>query len=130
MTVPSEDAYGDVHTRPFWEAARRRELVVQQCRTCRAHQFYPRPSCLVCDSQDMAWVEVAGTGTVYSATTVHLKVTPDFDPPYMVAIVELDEGPRLLTNLVGLEAKIGDRVEVRWRERQEAPPFPMFEATD
>jgi uncharacterized OB-fold protein len=78
---------------------------------------------------EMSWVEVAGTGTVYSVTTVRLKVIPDLDPPYLVAIVQLDEGPRFLTNIHGLEARIGDRVAVRWRDRGAAPPFPVFEVT-
>jgi uncharacterized OB-fold protein len=113
-------------TVPFWEAAARGDLVVQQCRTCGHHQFYPRPFCLKCQSNDVTWVRVAGTGTIYSMTTVHMQMSPEFEPPYVVAIVQLDEGPRLLTTIVGGRSRIGERVRVAWREREGAPPLPVF----
>lgn len=113
-------------TAPFWEAAARRELIIQRCRACGAHQFYPRPFCLACDATDLVWVAAAGTGTVYSMTTVHMQVSPEFVPPYIVAIVQLDEGPRLMTNIVERACTIGDRVQVTWRERAGAPPLPVF----
>jgi uncharacterized protein len=119
--------FGDALTAPFWEAAARGELVVQRCRSCGAHQFYPRPFCLACDGDGLEWVATAGTGTVYALTTVHLRVDPALEPPYAVAVVELDEGPRLVTNLVGAPATIGDRVTVGWRERDGMPPLPVFE---
>ena len=83
--------------------------------------------CLACDSDDIEWTKSAGTGTVYSATTVRMKVAPDLVPPYVVAIVELDEGPRMLTNVVGGDCPIGQRVRVTWKERTDAPPLPLFE---
>jgi len=73
------------------------------------------------------WVRALGTGTVYSMTTVHQRVSDEFVPPYIVAIVELDEGPRMLTNIIGKSCQIGDRVRVVWRERPDAPPLPVFE---
>jgi uncharacterized OB-fold protein len=60
-------------------------------------------------------------------TTVRLQVIPELMPPYQVAIVELDEGPRLTTNIVGEPCIIGDRVQLAWRERPDAPPLPVFE---
>ena len=113
-------------TAPFWDAAARHELTIQRCRACGAHQFYPRPFCLACDSADLVWVSAAGTGTVYAMTTVHLQVSPEFEPPYVVAIVQLDEGPRLMTNIVEGGCRIGDRVQVTWRARADAPPLPVF----
>lgn len=71
-------------------------------------------------------MEVSGTGTIYSMTTVARQLLPDFEVPYVVAIVELDEGPKLLTNVLGDSCAIGDRVKVGWRERLEAPPVPVF----
>ena len=114
-------------SRPFWEAAERRELVVQHCTTCGAHQFYARPFCLACGSERVEWTRAAGTATVYSVTTVHVQWSPDHEPPYQVAIVELDEGPRLTTNVVGGGVSIGERVRVAWREREGRPPLPVFE---
>lgn len=118
--------HGDALTAPFWEAAIRGELAIQRCRACGTHQFYPRPFCLACDSTEMMWVTAAGTGTVYSMTTVRIQVSPELEPPYIVAIVQLDEGPRLMTNIVDGICRIGDRVQVAWRERADAPPLPVF----
>jgi uncharacterized OB-fold protein len=121
------EAYGDPLTQPFWEAAGRRELIIQQCSACGHYQFYPRPFCLACQSDGVAWVVAAGTGTIYSQTTVHVQVAPGLTPPYVVAVVELDEGPRLTTNIVNGATQIGGRVRVAWRERADLPPLPVFE---
>lgn len=80
-----------------------------------------------CDSDRVDWVPAAGTGIVYSLTTVRMQISPEFHPPYVVAIVELSEGPRLLTNLVKGPCRIGDWVEVSWRDRPSGPPLPVFE---
>jgi len=124
--VTEQEPYGDPLTVPFWEAARRRQLLIQRCSTCGNHQFYPRPFCIGCQSDGIEWVPAAGTGTVYTRTTVNVEIAPDLKPPYVVAVVELDEGPRLTTNLTDPELRIGDRVRVSWREREDAPPFPIF----
>lgn len=118
--------YGDALSAPFWEAATRHELVVQRCAACGHHQFYPRPYCLACQSDNIVWVQVAGGGTIYAQTTVHIQIAPDFTPPYTAALVELDEGSRLLTNIVGGETQIGDEVRLMWRERDGEPPLPIF----
>ena len=76
----------------------------------------------------MEWVEAAGTGTIYSVTTVRVPVMDELKPPYFLALVDLDEGPRLLTNIDGERARIGDRVTVAWRERDGLPPLPIFKA--
>ena len=124
QTVP----YGDALTRPFWEAAREHRLILQRCTACGRYQFYPRPFCLECQSGELEWVEASGHGVVYSVTTVRMNVLPELEPPYQVAIVELEEGPRMLGGIVGGEARIGDRVEICWREREDLPPLPMFAA--
>jgi uncharacterized OB-fold protein len=120
-------AYGDALSAPFWEAAARRELILQRCAECGHWQFYPRPFCLACQSDNVGWQPAAGTGTVYSQTTVNIQIAPEFTPPYVVAVVELDEGPRLTTNIVNGDTQIGDKVKVAWRERENAPPLPVFE---
>lgn len=116
---------GDPLSAPFWEAACRRELWIQRCRACGAFQFYARPFCLNCQSDAVEWVQSAGRGTVYSMTTVWMSITPELTPPYIVAVVELDEGPRLVTGLTG-PCRIGDRVYVGWRDRDGLPPLPVF----
>jgi uncharacterized OB-fold protein len=118
----------DPTTESFWSSAREGRLLIQRCRACRRYQFYPRPFCLVCDSEEIDEIPASGLGTVYSRTTVHLDAAPELGlkPPYIVAIVELDEGPRLLTNLTSDACRIGTRVQVVWRPRGGQPPVPVF----
>ena len=123
----SENTYGDALSAPFWEAASAHRLVLQHCDACGAHQFYPRPFCLACESDELRWVDAAGSGTIYSMTTVRLAMLPELPPPYVVAVVQLDEGPRLTSNIVGDGAVIGGRVRLAWRERDQLPPLPVFE---
>jgi uncharacterized OB-fold protein len=123
--------YGDPLTRAFWEGARRGVLILQRCADCGRWQHYPRPLCLGCESTAVEFVAASGKGTVYSRTTVRVPARPGLEPPYVAAIVELDEGPRMLTHLDSESVRIGDRVRVAWRERPDAPPLPVFtEATD
>jgi uncharacterized OB-fold protein len=126
VTDPRTEAFGDPLHLPFWDAARRHELAVQRCRLCGTHQFFARLFCLACRGDDLEWVRASGFGTVYSMTTVHRQVSPDFPAPYVNALVTLDEGPRLLTTLVGPPCAIGARVRVMWKDRASAPPLPMF----
>ncbi|MCM3567498.1 Zn-ribbon domain-containing OB-fold protein [Neobacillus mesonae] len=110
----------DSDTRPFWEATKRRELLIQYCPTCNTHQFYPRIVCKNCLS-DVEWTTSKGKGTLYSFSEVQKVFNPDFKEkvPFIVAMVELDEGPRMLTNLVGAEiedVKIGMKVQVDFSE--------------
>lgn len=124
------ERYGDPTTEPFWEAAERRQLCIQRCRACGKHQFFPRPVCISCFGTEVDWVVVSGNATVYSQTTVRIPVTPELQPPYVVAVVTLDEGPRITTNLVGPPCQIGDRVRLAWRDREGLPPLPVFGPTD
>jgi uncharacterized OB-fold protein len=116
----------DPITWPFWEAAMRRVLLVQRCSACETVQFYPRGFCLRCQSVDLGWIEAEGKAVVHSVVTVRIPVTPELEPPYQVALVDLEEGVRMLTNIVGEPAVIGDSVVVDWRERADAPPLPVF----
>ena len=90
-------------TRPFWEAARRGELVLQRCRDCGAWRFPPNLLCTECLSAAFEWKAVSGRGKVYSYVVFHRAYHPAFaaDLPYAVACIELDEGPRLMSNIVG-----------------------------
>jgi hypothetical protein len=88
---------------PFWQAAKRHELQIQRCGKCGAHVFYPREVCPDCLSSDLSWVKVSGKGTLYSYTVAQAPTHPAFaaDVPYVIAIVELAEGPHITTNIVG-----------------------------
>lgn len=87
-------------SRPFWDAAKRHELMLQRCGGCNAFIYYPRDRCPHCLSDQLQWRPVSGRGKVYSYTVVRRASTRSFaDKPYVLAIVELDEGPRMTTNV-------------------------------
>lgn len=89
-------------TRPYWDAARREELVVQRCGRCEHRPFPPRTHCPECGSGDLEWADVAGTGTVYTFTVAHRPPHGVFADaaPMVIAVVELTEGPRMVSNIV------------------------------
>ncbi len=90
-------------SRPFWEGCRRHELLTQQCLRCRAFRFPPQRLCPECLSEAGEWRRVSGRGTIYSFVVYHRLYHPAFeaDLPYNVAVVELEEGPRLLSTIIG-----------------------------
>lgn len=92
-------------TAPFWDAARREVLELQRCEPCDAFYFYPRPVCPRCSSTDVRWESISGRARLHSYLIAHTPA-PGFesDVPYAVAVVRLDEGPMLTTNLVDIEA--------------------------
>lgn len=98
---------------PYWEGTARGELVLPRCRACAHLIWYPRSICPACSSRDIAWERLSGLGTVYSMTTVR-RAPGEFSAalPYVLAYVELDEGPRVLTNILidGEAPAIGARV--------------------
>jgi uncharacterized OB-fold protein len=120
----------DVLTRPFWEACRRHELEVSACSTC-GHLFLPPgPRCPRCWSTQLAPRTVSGEGRVYSFAVYRRSYHPALPAPYVVALVELDEGPRLISNVVGCapeEVRIDMPVRVRFEEVGEFT-LPHFEA--
>ncbi|WP_214325619.1 Zn-ribbon domain-containing OB-fold protein [Nonomuraea sediminis] len=91
-------------TRPFWDGAAAGQLRIQRCLACERHYFYPRPGCPRCGSDQVEWVTASGRGTLYSYVINH-RPAPGFEDetPYAIAVVELEEGVRMMTNLVGIE---------------------------
>jgi uncharacterized OB-fold protein len=90
-------------TQPFWDAAQRDVLQIQRCNPCGKHYFYPRPFCPSCFSEDVAWVQVSGRATLHSYVINHRPMPGwEDDGPYAIALVELEEGPRMATNIVGI----------------------------
>ena len=107
----------DEESRGYWEALARHELYFQRCRDCGTKRFYPRALCPRCLSSATEWVRASGWGTVYSFTVTHQNQAPGFreELPYVLAIVELDEGVRMMTNVVGCApdaVRIGMPVQV------------------
>ena len=114
---------------PHWAGCRAGRLRVQRCRACQRYVFIPQPVCTHCSADQLEWVDSTGRGTLYSFTTVHRPPRPEFDVPYTVAIVELDEGFHMLTNLVDCppEAlRIGLPVEVTFQPMSDEITLPMF----
>lgn len=87
-------------SRPFWEAAREHRLKLQRCATCSAFRWTPQALCPECWSDAYEWTQVSGRGTLYSYTIVHRAPTTTFVTPYIVAVVALEEGPLMLTQLI------------------------------
>ena len=87
---------------PFWEAAKRHELVIPRCKRCSNLHFYPRELCPICLSSDLEWVPVSGRGRVYSFTVVYQPANRAFveETPYVYAMIQLDEGPRMISNVI------------------------------
>ena len=108
-------------SRPYWDGLKEREIRLQRCDSCGNLQFYPRPSCRACGGVALTWEAVPGRGQVYSATVIHRPPYQAFagDVPYVYAIVELDSGPRLVTNVVTDDVDavtIGMRVTARFED--------------
>jgi uncharacterized OB-fold protein len=86
---------------PFWAAAREGRLELQRCLDCDSFRWTPQVLCTVCYSERYAWAQVSGRGKIYSHSTVYRAPTAEFTTPYVVAVVALEEGPMMLTNIVG-----------------------------
>jgi hypothetical protein len=116
---------------PWLDAARRHELVVQRCAGCGALRFPARSICSRCLSRDATWVPTSGRGTVFSFAVMHQAMHPGFaaEVPYAVVVVELEEGPRVLSNLVDCppaEVRIGLPVEVVFEAVTPEVTLPKF----
>jgi uncharacterized OB-fold protein len=117
----------DAVTQPFWEGVAEGVLRVQRCVACGRNVFYPRAVCPFCTASDLEWVEASGAGVVHSFTVVH-RAPPDYrdEVPYVVALVDLDEGVRMMSRLVDVEpgaVAVGMPVEVVMRGEPRLPYF-------
>ena len=124
-------AVDDADLKPYWDGARREELLIQRCAACGSFRWYPRPVCHKCWSFDAEWAPVSGKGKVFSYVTVHHAFAAPFrnDLPYTVAIVALDEGVRLPASLKECapeDVRIDLPVEVRFERIDEEVTLPYF----
>lgn len=122
-------ARADEITEGWWEATKQRRLVVQHCTACDHRQHYPRPLCLKCRSTELDWLDCSGAATVHSFTVVHRQLGPAFDTPHVVALVDLAEGPRMTTNLVGANVdswSCDEPVTLTWRALGDGRHLPQF----
>lgn len=118
-------------TEYYWEKARAHELWLMRCDDCGNAYFYPRSICPICFSRNTRWFQASGRGTLFAFSIVHRPPSPAFAVPYVAAMVELEEGPRMPTNLVGVEpdptaVRIGMPVEVVFEDVTDAISLPKF----
>jgi uncharacterized protein len=114
---------------PFWQGCQAEELRYQRCGACGVANFPPTEHCRQCLSTELQWAKSGGLGEIYSWTVVYRPVTPEFEPPYAPAIITLDEGYQMLTNVVGVapeELAIGMRVRVRFHAVGPDVTLPYF----
>ena len=129
MSHPIPRPQTDLDTEGFWEGVKRHELVFQRCKQCGTWLHPPRPMCPKCHSLEKEWVPVSGKGAVYSWVTYHEPPHPGFKAPYSVVLVELEEGVRLISNMVDTkpeEIHIGMPVEVVFDDLGEDLTLPKF----
>lgn len=117
-------------TKPFWQGTREGELRLQRCNACTHVYFPPRPFCPKCAGRSVSWFATSGRGTLYSYV-IHHRPMPGFTPPYSIAVVQLDEGPRMMTNIIDCpqtpEAlQLDMRVEVVFKQLNDEIFLPQF----
>ena len=115
-------------TQPFWEGTLAGELRLQRCEQCAHVYFPPRPFCPGCAARKVSWFKASGKGKLYSYV-IHHRPAPGFTPPYSIAVVQLAEGPRMLTNIVDIvpeDVKIDMPVQVTFAEAEGSMQLPLF----
>lgn len=127
--VPKVNVYMD--TAPFWKAANDGKLMIQYCKDTGQPQFFPRPVSMATGKRNLEWREVSGRGTVYTFS-IHHNAWPGHEDrvPYVVALVQLDEGVRILCNVLNVkpeEVKIGMPVKLCWERLNDDINYPAFE---
>ncbi|HVK94783.1 MAG TPA: OB-fold domain-containing protein [Noviherbaspirillum sp.] len=126
--VPRESAYTD--TKPFWDGVRQGKLMLQYCTEAKKFQYYPRPVSIYTGRRTLEWREVSGMGSIYACTVVRIP-GPGLDGrlPLCVATVELDEGVRMIANIVNCapeDMAIGKRVMLAWDRLTDEQQYPAF----
>ncbi len=127
--------HADATTQPFWDAAREDRLVMPRCTQCETFRLPPSPYCFACRHRETEWVELPGTGVVYSFTVVRHPLHPGLADacPYATGVVDVDgtqgAGARMLVNFIDCDVdalKIGDRVEIVWEHLDDEMSVPRF----
>lgn len=122
-------------SQPFWDGTRERRLLLQRCPQCHRSVWYPRAVCPTCLGDALEWSEASGRGTVYAISVHHRAPAAELADfvPYVVALVDLDEGVRLMTNVVGVEpagVHVGQRVQATWEPLADGRHLLLFTPED
>ena len=133
MTAPRNDLPTiEDESRPFWDAAREGRFLIARCNSCGRAHHYPRPFCPFCWSEDVVWEQASGRATLYTYSTVYVNDLAPFKErlPYVAAVVDLDEGPRVMTKICRRRPEptcaIGMALEVDYKELTDAITAPVF----
>lgn len=121
-----------VETRKYWDACQQEKIIIQQCKECEHVQFYPRLMCTKCSSREVGWIESSGLARVITYTIVHRPILPAYqqEAPYILAVVQLEEGPTMMTNIVNCihdSIKCGLEVKVIFQNWANGFLVPVFE---
>lgn len=117
-------------TAHFWDGTKSGQLLLQRCSSCEQVYFPPRPFCPACSSREVTVEQASGKGSLYSYVISH-RPHPAFEGPYSIAVVELDEGPRMMTNIVGCDQtpealELDMAVEVQFEPITDEITLPLF----
>lgn len=120
--------------KPYWDGLKERKLMLPRCEDCGKAFFYPRSFCPHCHSRRIAWIQASGKGRLYSFEIAYQSLNPAFKikPPYILAMIELEEGPRMLANLINIEpdpklVKCDMPVEVVFERLTDEVTIPLFQ---
>jgi len=121
-------------TKPFWDGLREQKLMIPKCNDCGRAFFYPRIVCPLCHSRNVGWVEASGRGRLYSFEIAYQTIGRTFKvkPPYVLAMIELEEGPRMLSNLINVEPdpkkiRCDMPVEIVYEKLTDEVTLPLFQ---
>jgi uncharacterized OB-fold protein len=128
--IPASMLQQDSDSRPYWEGLTQGELRIQHCNACAKAVFYPRSICPHCHSDQLSWIVASGKGTIYSYTVAHQGFGPfAADVPFVIAIVELEEGARMMSRIVDAPRErvvVGAAVRVTFESVGEDLTLPYF----
>jgi uncharacterized OB-fold protein len=106
-------------TEPFWKATKEGRLVMQRCTQCNEYVWTPQLACRTCLTETLVWTPVSGRGTIYTFVVINRAATPAFKAPYTIVVVQLDEGPCILSDMVDVDpadVRIGMPVEASFED--------------
>ncbi len=116
-------------TQPWFDGCARGELLLQHCAACGKYQFYPRILCSHCGAADPDWTVVSGRGHIASFSIVRRGISKAYEAPYVVALIDLEEGPRMMSNVVGCDPEtvaVGQPVTVSFEAWNDDITLPVF----
>lgn len=120
--------------KPYWDGLKEEKLMLPKCDDCGKAFFYPRIACPHCHSRNVGWIQASGKGKLYSFEIAYRSLNPAYkiEPPYVLAMIELEEGPRMMSNMINVEAtpealKCDMPVEVVFEKQNDDVTLPLFQ---